>query len=62
MSLSSTATIKAQLSQALGPKTEQYYKILQEFFSAHISRSEFDDQIKDCLGRDNIPLRQNIPP
>ncbi|KIP10044.1 hypothetical protein PHLGIDRAFT_125872 [Phlebiopsis gigantea 11061_1 CR5-6] len=58
MSLSSTTTIKTQLSQALGPKTEVYYKILQEYFSAHISRLEFDEQIKDCLGKDNIPLLQ----
>lgn len=58
MSLSSTTTIKAQLSQALGPKTDVYYKILQEYFSAHISRTEFDEQIKDCLGKDNIPLCQ----
>lgn len=57
MSLSSTTTIKAQLAQALGPKVDDYYKILQEFFSAHTSRGEFDDQIKECLGKDNVPLR-----
>ncbi|KAI0343245.1 hypothetical protein BDW22DRAFT_1407141 [Trametopsis cervina] len=54
MSLSSTTTIKAQLAAILGPKTPQYYKIFQEYLCARISRIEFDDQIKECLGRDNI--------
>ena len=54
MSLPSTTTIKAQLAVALGPKAPLYYNILQEYLSARISRLEFDDQIKECLGRDNI--------
>lgn len=56
MSLSSTTTIKNQLNQALGPKAPVYYQILQDYFKAAISRVEFDDQIKECLGKDNIPL------
>ncbi|GJE90977.1 transcriptional regulator of RNA polII, SAGA, subunit-domain-containing protein [Phanerochaete sordida] len=58
MSLSSTTTIKAQLAQALGPKVDTYYKILQQYFSAQTSREELDEQIKECLGKDNIPLLQ----
>jgi len=54
MSLSSTTTIKSQLALALGPKAPLYYKTLQEYLSARISRIEFDDKIKDCLGRENI--------
>ena len=58
MSLSSTIVIKAQLAQALGPKIDVYYNILRQYFSAQISRTELDEQIKECLGKDNIPLRQ----
>ncbi|KAI0704289.1 transcriptional regulator of RNA polII, SAGA, subunit-domain-containing protein [Cytidiella melzeri] len=54
MSLSSPTTIKAQLATALGPKTPLYYKIFQEYLSGRLSRVEFDEQIKDCLGADNI--------
>ena len=59
MSLSSTATIKAQLNTHLGPKAPVYYQILQDYFKAAISRVEFDEQIKECLGKDNIPLRKS---
>ncbi|EKM49981.1 uncharacterized protein PHACADRAFT_188361 [Phanerochaete carnosa HHB-10118-sp] len=58
MSLSSTTIIKAQIGQALGPKADTYYKILQQYFSAQISQEELDEQIKECLGKDNIPLLQ----
>ncbi|KAI0821573.1 transcriptional regulator of RNA polII, SAGA, subunit-domain-containing protein [Irpex lacteus] len=54
MSLSSTSTIKAQLAAALGPNTQLYYKIFQEYLCGRLSRVEFDEQIKNCLGPDNI--------
>lgn len=60
MSLSSTTTIKAQLAQALGSNVDTYYKILQQYFSAQTSRGELDEQIKECLGKDNIPLRESM--
>ncbi|KAJ3555591.1 hypothetical protein NM688_g2495 [Phlebia brevispora] len=56
MSLSPTSLIKAQITMALGPKAPQYYQILRDYLSASISRTEFDEQIKDCLGKDNVAL------
>ncbi|KAI0675529.1 transcriptional regulator of RNA polII, SAGA, subunit-domain-containing protein [Trametes maxima] len=56
MSLSSTTTIKNQLSTALGPKAPPYFKILKEYLSGHISRIEYDDQVKTYL--DSIQLVQ----
>ncbi|KAI0072699.1 hypothetical protein K474DRAFT_1628620 [Panus rudis PR-1116 ss-1] len=58
MSLSSTSTIKAQLSASLGPKAQTYWHTLKEYLSGRISRGEYDDQIKECLGRDNQALIQ----
>lgn len=60
MSLSSTSVIKAQMTMALGQKAPLYYKILRDYLSGSISRTEFDDQVKDCLGKDNIVLRMSI--
>ncbi|KAI0352365.1 hypothetical protein OH77DRAFT_1409403 [Trametes cingulata] len=56
MSLSSTATIKNQLSNALGPKAPLYFSVLKEYLSGHISRTEYDDQVKTYL--DSTPLVQ----
>ncbi|KAH8104135.1 transcriptional regulator of RNA polII, SAGA, subunit-domain-containing protein [Cristinia sonorae] len=56
MSLSSTTTIKAQLTSLLGDNAPKYWKTLQLYLSGEISRGEYDDAIKDCLGRDNTPL------
>ncbi|TCD69636.1 hypothetical protein EIP91_006861 [Steccherinum ochraceum] len=56
MSLSSTTTIKAQLTSILGPKAPQYFKTLQLYLSGEISRGEYDDAIKESLGRDNTSL------
>jgi len=58
MSLSSTATIKSQLTSNLGLKAPPYWKTLQLYLSGEISRGEYDDEIKECLGRDNAPLIQ----
>lgn len=49
MSLSSTSTIKTQLRTALGPKAPSYFDTLQQFVSGRISRTEFDDTIRQCL-------------
>lgn len=49
MSLSSTGNIKNQLTVALGTKGPPYFKILQLYLSAQISRTEFDEQARDCL-------------
>ena len=57
MSLLSTPIIKAQMAAALGPKITDYYKILREYLRGKTSRTEFDDQVKECLGRDNVVLR-----
>ena len=59
MSLSTTPVIKAQMAAALGPKADTYYRILRDYLRGATSRTEFDDQIKDCLGKDNIVLRQS---
>ncbi|KAJ3486810.1 hypothetical protein NLI96_g3983 [Meripilus lineatus] len=58
MSLSSTSTIKVQLSNALGAKAPEYWHILQQYLRGSISRLEYDDMVKDCLGRDNNTLVQ----
>ncbi|OCH93654.1 hypothetical protein OBBRIDRAFT_276982 [Obba rivulosa] len=49
MSLPSTTTIKSQLSAALGAKAPAYWRILQQYLSGRISRTEFDEQVKECL-------------
>lgn len=56
MSLSPTSLIKAQITMALGPKAPQYFQVLRDYLSGSTSRTEFDDQIKECLGRDNVAL------
>ncbi|EJF64257.1 transcriptional regulator of RNA polII, SAGA, subunit-domain-containing protein [Dichomitus squalens] len=54
MSLSSTSTVKAQLTNALGPKAPQYFHVLKEYLSGRISRNEYDDEVKTYL--DSVPL------
>lgn len=56
MSLPSTSIIKAQLSNALGLKAPEYWHILQRYLSGSLSRLEYDEMIKDCLGKDNNTL------
>lgn len=46
MSLSSTATIKQQLTSYLGAKGPSYFDSLNNFITGRISRSEFDDALK----------------
>ncbi|RPD64413.1 hypothetical protein L226DRAFT_533693 [Lentinus tigrinus ALCF2SS1-7] len=55
MSLSSTSTLKAQLSNALGSEAPAYFKVLKEFLSGHISRNEFEEVLKKVL-QDNLYL------
>jgi hypothetical protein len=49
MSLESTTTVKSKLALALGPKAPGYWSLLQSFLSAAISRTEFDEQIRECV-------------
>lgn len=59
MSLESTATIKAKLSAGLGSKAPRYWSTLQAFLSATISRTEFDEEIRQCV--DTSQLGTNLP-
>ncbi|KAI0272478.1 transcriptional regulator of RNA polII, SAGA, subunit-domain-containing protein [Gloeopeniophorella convolvens] len=56
MSLESTTTIKAKLAAGLGAKAPKYWSLLQAFLAATISRTEFDEQIRECV--DTSPLVQ----
>ncbi|KAH9995367.1 transcriptional regulator of RNA polII, SAGA, subunit-domain-containing protein [Russula compacta] len=56
MSLESTTTIKSKLAAGLGPKAHRYWSLLQSFLAATISRTEFDEQIRECV--DTSPLVQ----
>ena len=58
MSLESTTTIKAKLAAGLGPKAPRYWSLLQSFLSATISRTEFDEQIRECV--DTSPLGTSL--
>lgn len=54
MSLSSTATIKQQLSSQLGFKTVVYFDTLKLFLTGRISRLEFDDILKPVLDASHL--------
>ncbi|PIL24965.1 hypothetical protein GSI_12852 [Ganoderma sinense ZZ0214-1] len=54
MSLSSTSTVKAQLTNALGSKAPLYFNVLKEYLAGRISRNEYDDKVKTYL--DSVPL------
>ena len=49
MSLSSTTTVKSQLTNALGQKAPLYFSVLKEYLAGRISRNEYDEQIKTHL-------------
>ena len=57
MSLSSTSTIKSQLRTALGVKASGYFDVLQQFVAGKISRTEFDDSIRQYLDAPNLGMR-----
>ncbi|KAI0923794.1 hypothetical protein AcW1_006656 [Taiwanofungus camphoratus] len=59
MSLPSTTTIKNQLSASLGPKAQAYWAALKEYLSARISRTEFDEQAKECLDTTHLVQLHN---
>ncbi|KAH7929091.1 hypothetical protein BV22DRAFT_1081711 [Leucogyrophana mollusca] len=59
MSLSSTSTIKSQLGVALGPKAPGYFETLSQFVSGRISRSEFDDSVRQALDAPNLVQLHN---
>ena len=56
MSLSSTTTVKSQITNALGPKAPLYFAVLKEYLSGRISRNEYDEQVKTHL--DSTHLRE----
>jgi hypothetical protein len=56
MSLESTTTIKAKLATGLGPKATRYYSTLQSFLAAKISRTEFDEQIREYLDTSQLGM------
>ncbi|KAK0457656.1 transcriptional regulator of RNA polII, SAGA, subunit-domain-containing protein [Desarmillaria tabescens] len=54
MSLSSTSTIKQQISSQLGPKAPAYFEPLASFVIGKISRTEFEDSLKAVLDAPNL--------
>lgn len=56
MSLSSTPTIKRQLTDALGSRNPQYWDTFRSYMKGEISRIEFDELVRKCL--DSVALVQ----
>ncbi|KZT27821.1 hypothetical protein NEOLEDRAFT_63760 [Neolentinus lepideus HHB14362 ss-1] len=56
MSLSSTSTIKNQLTASLGQRNPLYWDTFQSYMKGEISRIEFDEQVRKCL--DSVALVQ----
>ncbi|KAF8631883.1 hypothetical protein AX15_002148 [Amanita polypyramis BW_CC] len=54
MSLSSTSTIKGQLTTNLGSKAPQYFDALRDFVSGRSSRQEFDDTVRRALDSNSL--------
>ena len=54
MSLTSTGNIKTQLVAALGEKSTLYFNAFQRYLGASISRQEFEDEMRDCLGTPHL--------
>ncbi|KAK0218065.1 transcriptional regulator of RNA polII, SAGA, subunit-domain-containing protein [Armillaria fumosa] len=54
MSLSSTLTIKQQISSQLGVKAPAYFEPLASFVTGKISRPEFEDSLKAVLDAPNL--------
>ncbi|EGN96615.1 hypothetical protein SERLA73DRAFT_184711, partial [Serpula lacrymans var. lacrymans S7.3] len=59
MSLSSTSTIKTQLGNALGTKAPVYFDTFNQFVTGKISRTEFDDSIRQVLDAPNLVQLHN---
>jgi hypothetical protein len=49
MSLSSTSSLKAQLSAALGPNEARYWETFHSFLYGQLSRVEFEEIVRECL-------------
>ncbi|OJA10687.1 hypothetical protein AZE42_01061 [Rhizopogon vesiculosus] len=62
MSLSSTSTIKSQLNAALGQKAQGYFETLSQFISGKISRTEFDESVRQALDAPNLVHRRPPTP
>ena len=60
MSLSSTTTVKSQITNALGPKAPLYFAVLKEYLSGRISRNEYDEQIKTHLDSTHLRMFTGI--
>jgi hypothetical protein len=54
MSLSSTSAIKNQLNAALAQKAQGYFETLSQFVSGKISRTEFDESVRQALDAPNL--------
>lgn len=54
MSLSSTSTLKGQLTINLGTKAPLYFDTLKDFVSGRISRQEFDDAVHQVLDSNSL--------
>ena len=54
MSLESTSTLKSKISLGLGEHAPKYWTALREFLTAKISRTEFEDEVRQYL--DTIAL------
>lgn len=61
MSLSSTSTIKGQLNVALGAKAKSYFDALDQFVSAKISRTEFEDVVRHALDAPHLGMCSGLP-
>ncbi|KAI0295952.1 transcriptional regulator of RNA polII, SAGA, subunit-domain-containing protein [Russula brevipes] len=59
MSLESTTTIKAKLAAGLGSNAPRYWSLLQSFLAATVSRTEFDEQIRECVGTPSLVQLHN---
>jgi hypothetical protein len=56
MSLSSTSTIKAQLATNLGLKSNSYFDTLLRFITGQISRTEFDETVRQALDTPHLGM------
>jgi hypothetical protein len=59
MSLSSTSTIKQQLSAQLGAKATLYFESFNSFVTGRCSRPEFDSAIRNVLGAPTLVQLHN---
>ncbi|KAJ8586000.1 hypothetical protein M405DRAFT_382907 [Rhizopogon salebrosus TDB-379] len=59
MSLSSTSAIKNQLNAALAQKAQGYFETLSQFVSGKISRTEFDESVRQALDAPNLVQLHN---